>query len=253
VLINNVGLSHDEGPVELTDVRTEDIESIIRVNCTFTTLLTRALIPKLRATLAGGGGGGGGGSGGSVARRACIVNLSSASALIPSPLLAIYAATKAFDDSFSYALSAELAPYRVDVMSELPSFVQTNMSKLRKSSLFTPAPETYADAVVHNFGRAARAQSYWVHHAYVTALTYLPDAVGLPLMRHVYVNMRKMLAARSAREAARAAASGGGGNAASAGSSNVARSSKPEQLTQRLPRRARPCNQAKLSDDFSLF
>ncbi len=234
MLINNVGLSHDEGPVELTDVRTEDIESIIRVNCTFTALLTRALIPKLRATLAGGGGGGG--SGGSVARRACIVNLSSASALIPSPLLAIYAATKAFDDSFSYALSAELAPYRVDVMSELPSFVQTNMSKLRKSSLFTPAPETYADAVVHNFGRAARAQSYWVHHAYVTALTYLPDAVGLPLMRHVYVSMRKMLAARSAREAARATASGGGGNAASAGNNSIADNSKPEQLTQRLPK-----------------
>ena len=40
--------------------------------------------------------------------RSAIVNLSSISAQLPAAMLSIYAATKAFDDAFSYTLSSEV-------------------------------------------------------------------------------------------------------------------------------------------------
>lgn len=106
VLVNNVGVN-TEFPAELVQHTEDEIDSIIRVNCSFTTKLTRAVIPVLNATLGAK----------QVARRGLIINLGSVSSLLPTALMSVYAASKAYDDALSYALSAELANQKIDVMS----------------------------------------------------------------------------------------------------------------------------------------
>jgi short-subunit dehydrogenase len=106
VLVNNVGVN-TEFPAELVQHTEEEIDSIIRVNCSFTTKLTRAFIPKLSAVVASK----------TVARRGLLINLGSVSSLLPTALMPVYAASKAYDDALSYALSAELAAQKIDVMS----------------------------------------------------------------------------------------------------------------------------------------
>ncbi len=58
-------------------------------------------------------------------RGSRILNVSSASAFQPTPYLALYAATKAFELSYSRALGAELAGSGATVCAVCPSWVDT--------------------------------------------------------------------------------------------------------------------------------
>jgi 17beta-estradiol 17-dehydrogenase / very-long-chain 3-oxoacyl-CoA reductase len=83
MLINNVGVNTDGGfPAELSDHSEQEVENMVRVNCLFTTLLTRAFVPILKKN---------------VSPRSAIVNLGSISSLFPMAMMPVYAATKAFD------------------------------------------------------------------------------------------------------------------------------------------------------------
>ena len=60
-------------------------------------------------------------------RGSRILNVSSASAFQPTPYLSLYAATKAFELSYSRALRAELAGTGVTVCGVCPSWVDTDL------------------------------------------------------------------------------------------------------------------------------
>ena len=60
-------------------------------------------------------------------RGSRILNVSSASAFQPTPYLALYAATKAFELSYSRALGAELAGSGATVCAVCPSWVDTDL------------------------------------------------------------------------------------------------------------------------------
>lgn len=77
VLVNNVGNNVDVVNV-LSDTLDTDINKIINVNVTFTTMLTKLMIPIMACP----------------DKRALIINLSSYSGRVPVPLLATYAASK---------------------------------------------------------------------------------------------------------------------------------------------------------------
>ncbi len=106
---------------------------MIRINCLWTTQLTRAMVPVLNQSIAS-----------RAADRACILNMSSAFAILPSPLFSVYAGTKAYDDAFAVALAAELKPYKIDVTSVLPGVVVSAMSKLSRSNMFAPPALDFA-------------------------------------------------------------------------------------------------------------
>jgi len=59
-------------------------------------------------------------------RRGQIVNVSSAAGFQPIPFMTTYAATKAFVNSFSEALSAEVQPYGIKVLALCPGSTKTN-------------------------------------------------------------------------------------------------------------------------------
>lgn len=111
VLVNNVGVNYScVSSFEEVDMETH--QRLIKVNCESAVQMSHWAAPKLKARKAG-----------------AIVLLSSFSALFPTPLLATYAATKAFCLSFAEALVFELKPFNVDVLAVTPNVVVSKMTQ----------------------------------------------------------------------------------------------------------------------------
>jgi hypothetical protein len=112
LLINNAGLG-DSGDFATSDPVRD--EQMTLVNVVALTTLTRRLLPKMIAR--------GHGS---------ILNVSSSAAFLPIPNCAVYAATKAYVNSFSEALRVELRGSGVDVCSLCPGPVHTEFQEVAK-------------------------------------------------------------------------------------------------------------------------
>ena len=66
-------------------------------------------------------------------------------------------------DKFSRDLAAELKPMGVTIQTVHPGWVVTNMSKLRKSTMTAPDPDTFAKSVFNTLGLDSRTSGYWFH------------------------------------------------------------------------------------------
>jgi len=137
ILVNNVGVNNrDEVPIPFEEQPEDDILRLINVNIIFTTRITKHLLPFLRKN-----------------KRSAIVTLSSISHIFPSsPFLTIYAATKAFDAVFAQGLAVELKQQGVDVIAVSPSYVASNMTKIRRTSFFVTSPESTAKSSLAKLG-----------------------------------------------------------------------------------------------------
>lgn len=109
-LINNAGMG-DHGPFATGDW--VKIRAILELNVVALTRLTHSLLPMLRE----GG-------------RGAILNVSSVAGLIPLPLMAVYAATKAYVNSFSDALRMELRDSGITVTAVLPGPTDTEFRRV---------------------------------------------------------------------------------------------------------------------------
>jgi uncharacterized oxidoreductase len=127
VLINNAGIMER---VDLLDETVSDdrIANEIAVNLTGPILLTRQLLPLLRA-----------------GRDPLIVMISSGYALLPATRAPIYSASKAGLHSFAMALRRQLAGVGIRVVEVLPPLVDTPATSAARG------PKMSADALV---GRA---------------------------------------------------------------------------------------------------
>jgi len=110
ILINNAGLG-DLGIFETSDPAR--IESMLAVNIVALTRLTRWALPGMLAKRAG-----------------WICNVGSTAGLIPLPTFAVYAATKAYVNSFSEALRIELHGSGVRVLALCPGPVETEFGQV---------------------------------------------------------------------------------------------------------------------------
>jgi uncharacterized protein len=111
-LINNAGLG-DYGTVATSDPERDD--RIIQVNIAALTFLTRQLLPQMIER-----------------RRGAILSVSSSAGFLPIPGMAVYAASKAFVNSFTEALRAELANSGVTVTALCPGPVHTEFGEVAK-------------------------------------------------------------------------------------------------------------------------
>ncbi len=108
-LINNAGLG-DKGVFATSDWA--KVRAILEVNIVALTHLTHALLPMLRE----GG-------------RGAILNVSSIAGLLPLPRMAVYAATKAYVNSFNDALRMELRDTGITVTAVLPGPSETEFNR----------------------------------------------------------------------------------------------------------------------------
>ena len=151
ILVNNVGI----GPMgRLVDFSPSQIEETITLNTTFPSQLTRNLLPLL-------------------GKKSLILNVSSYTALFPPPYLAVYAATKAYNNAFSIALQRELDD--VEVISLLTGSVNTGSNR-KEVSFMRPDARTYAKAVLNIVGCGRKSiMPYWPHAIQTFVMSILPE------------------------------------------------------------------------------
>lgn len=104
-LINNAGLAKMGSYKEFS---TEEIIQIVDVNCKAPVLLCQMCIPYMGA-------------------GSRILNISSASAFQPNPYINLYAASKAFERSYSRALNVELKGTGITSTAVCPGWVDTEL------------------------------------------------------------------------------------------------------------------------------
>jgi len=175
ILVNNVGMGYDF-PHFLTELATnQDYAKLINVNCNGVTLMTRLILPQMVER-----------------KKGVVINISSFSGAIPTPLLTVYSATKAYVDFFSRGVQAEYSSKGIIVQSVLPGFVATKMSKIRKASLMAPSPESYVRSALSTVGVESRTFGYWTH-----ALQALLTIGILPESMYNRLTISVMLGARA--------------------------------------------------------
>ena len=164
VLLNNVGTSYSH-PEYYHAVARESIQSMIHLNVQSTSLMIHIVLPSMLSK-----------------RRGCIVNISSFAALISSPMLSQYSATKAYVNNLTRGLQAEYANRGIDFQAQCPLFVTSKLSKIRQSSLITPSPSTYAAAGIKAFGYELISIPYWPHALQNRILQLVPEVLMNPIV-----------------------------------------------------------------------
>ncbi|XP_056463594.1 very-long-chain 3-oxoacyl-CoA reductase-B [Gadus chalcogrammus] len=147
VLVNNVGVSYGYPEFFLSIPNLDSfINTLINVNITSVCQMTSLVLPRMVQR-----------------KKGAILNISSASALAPIPLLTVYSASKAFVDFFSRGLEAEYKSQGIIIQSVLPSFVATKLSKIRRATLDKPTPQRYVAAALGTVGLQSQTSGYFPH------------------------------------------------------------------------------------------
>ena len=109
-LVNNAGISSSKSPMDPEGAELEDWRRINTVNVESVFLACKYAMPAI----AKGGGG-------------AIVNMSSIGALVPTPFIAAYGASKAAVASMTLPLARELARFGIRVIALAPGTFETGM------------------------------------------------------------------------------------------------------------------------------
>jgi NAD(P)-dependent dehydrogenase (short-subunit alcohol dehydrogenase family) len=128
-VVNNAG----KGLFSVFEVTPQEtVQDVFETNFFGPLKVMRAAIPRMR--LSGGG---------------TVVNIASGSAIVAEPLMATYSASKAALDSFTEALTGELADQAIRLKIVIPGFVPgTNfLERTRAAAEAIPVPKAYEDYV----------------------------------------------------------------------------------------------------------
>lgn len=148
VLINNVGMAY-KYPEYFTKIPNSDkfISDILNCNILSVTRMTHIVLPLMEKR-----------------RSGIVINISSYSALFPTPLLSMYSASKIYMDYLSRALHAEYKDRGIVVQSVLPYYVSTNMIRNPGISLMIPSPDQFVASALKTVGVEVRTYGYFAHN-----------------------------------------------------------------------------------------
>lgn len=182
LLINNVGMSypHPEYFLELKN-KDEIYKNIIECNIASVTNMCKVVMPGMVER-----------------RKGVVINISSTAAAIPSPLMTVYAATKAYIDKFSNDLAAEYAKYNIVVQCLLPGYVATKMSKIRRSTWMAPSPQVFVKDALRTVGVHQTTTGYFPHTLLIGVIHTL-DAISPKLSRWIIIRTMENIRARALR------------------------------------------------------
>ncbi|XP_065166436.1 very-long-chain 3-oxoacyl-CoA reductase [Atheta coriaria] len=177
VLVNNVGMSYPHPEYFLQQKDENLYKNIINCNVLSVTYMCKIVMPGMVER-----------------KRGVIINISSAAAVIPNPLLTVYAATKSYVDNFSYNLRMEYANQGIIIQSILPGYVATNMSKIRRSTWMAPSPKTFVAEALTSVGVQDHTTGYYAHtlmNSVIHSLEYVAPNMCHKFVKGTLENIRK--------------------------------------------------------------
>ena len=125
ILVNNVGMSY-EHPQEFLELTSTYVDNLINLNIVSLNAMTRIVLPQMVER-----------------KKGAVINISSFSAAIPTPLLSVYSASKSYVDLLSQGMAKEYSSKGITVQCVLPNMVVSNLSKIRRPSLMVPTPNAF--------------------------------------------------------------------------------------------------------------
>ena len=145
LLVNNVGKAHAN---HIHEHSVEAIFQMIHVNICSQTFMSVFVVPLLLSRYEKTG------------KKSAILNYSSSSVADTDRMIAIYAATKAYNMTFSKVMLKEYKD-KIDVLTITPRNVKTQMNS--GVYLFSIQPEEHAKAVVEAVGRDEQTWGHYLH------------------------------------------------------------------------------------------
>ena len=139
-------------PEKFGEADEQRVRDIIAVNIVGVNEMTRIALPLLLKNKDKG-------------LRGLILNIGSASGILPTPMLAPYAASKSYVAAFSTALQYEYAADGVDIDCPLPFFVVSNMSKRSRPTATIPTADAYVRSSLAKVGHGDLPLAPYVTHA----------------------------------------------------------------------------------------
>ncbi|KAJ3188486.1 hypothetical protein HK101_009149 [Irineochytrium annulatum] len=184
VLVNNVGMNHDI-PTPFLEETQERIDDIVQVNVRAQMAVTRMILPKMVA-----------------AKKGLVLNIGSVAGTVPSGLLSVYSASKAFLRYWSQALAMEVKKSGVHVEHVTTYFVVTAMSKIRKPSFTTPTPRQYVRSVLSRTGKFIDSAPFPSHGLLMWIMNnFTTETMRIQYSNNLHVDIRKRALKKRAREA----------------------------------------------------
>jgi 17beta-estradiol 17-dehydrogenase / very-long-chain 3-oxoacyl-CoA reductase len=147
VLVNNVGMANAAWDVflEIPDLE-KHIEDLIQCNVLSVPMMCKLILPQMVTR-----------------KKGLIINLSSTAAVLPTPCMAVYAATKAFVHKFSQDLRMEYEDKGIVIQSVLPGPVATPLIRMDKGNIVAPIAETYVESAIRTVESAPYTAGYFIH------------------------------------------------------------------------------------------
>lgn len=91
--------------------------------------------------------------------KGLIINISSSTALFPTPMLTVYGATNAFIEKFSADLYTEYSSKGIIIQCILPGYI----SKKINYNLFYPSAKNFVNSSIKTIGIFSRTEGYFPH------------------------------------------------------------------------------------------
>ncbi|VDP32204.1 unnamed protein product [Heligmosomoides polygyrus] len=154
VLVNNVGMSY-EYPEALHDVDggVQRIGAITVINTLPPTVLSAHIIKQMLPR-----------------NKGVVINVASAAAYNHMALWAVYSATKKYVVWLTEILRMEYADTGLTIQTVCPMMVATKMSKVRRTSFFTPNAEIFAASAIRSIGLVDETTGFLSHQIQVTKI-----------------------------------------------------------------------------------
>jgi len=174
VLVNNVGMTYafPEHLIDVPDVK-HFCTQLINCNVLSVTRMSLLILPQMVAR-----------------RKGLILNISSAAALFPAPFLTMYSSTKAFVHKFSEDLALEYGPYGITVQGVLPSYVVTNMSRIKRATWRFPMPNSFVESQMKTLGLEMYSAGFYMHKILWKYYEYLGAVCRPYLLKIIYDHMK---------------------------------------------------------------